>query len=307
MADAGSSAMRPERASARLVERAESALPPLLRSLGGDLLLAVAAHLDDADLTCLRLTCKAFLDHSNSAQKKCRADFLRTHALAVFALDSMPGFVPASSCITGPRPPRVAWKSSLEWRLQAMLRRAARIGCVGVLAELVDNRQCELTADACEAAAWEGKLEALVWLRSRGCPWGATCQVAARGGHLEVLRYAHEHGCKWGYYTCEGAARGGRAPRGAAVRTRARLPVEAAICWSAAEEGHLEVLRYAHEHGSPWYESTCYAAAEMGQLEALRYAHEHGCPWNLDECRAKALQNGHAAVVEYLRAAQSAP
>jgi len=27
----------------------------------------------------------------------------------------------------------------------------------------------------------------------------------------------------------------------------------------------------------------------------------------LDECRAKALQNGHAAVVEYLRAAQSAP
>mmetsp|Transcript_38717 Transcript_38717/g.95728 ORF Transcript_38717/g.95728 Transcript_38717/m.95728 type:complete len:106 (+) Transcript_38717:379-696(+) len=73
---------------------------------------------------------------------------------------------------------------------------AASVGCVDVLEELVDNRQCVLTAWACRAAATKGQLGALTWLRSRNCPWDfSTCNAAAYGGHLEVLRYAHEHGC----------------------------------------------------------------------------------------------------------------
>ena len=105
---------------------------------------------------------------------------------------------------------------------------------------------------ACTAAAGKGRLGALRWLRSCGCPWnGDACYEAARGGHLEVLRYAHEHGCPWDDHTC----------------------------WGAAREGHLEVLRYAHEHG---------------------------CPMDVDEGCDVAEENGHAAVVEYLRAAQPA-
>jgi hypothetical protein len=51
-------------------------------------------------------------------------------------------------------------------------------------------------------------------------------------------------------------------------------------CSCAAENGHLECLKYAHEHGCPWNENTCLNAAENGHLECLKYAREHGCPEN---------------------------
>eukprot|EP00302_Diacronema_sp_CCMP2436_P021483 CAMPEP_0179970858 /NCGR_PEP_ID=MMETSP0983-20121128/35593_1 /TAXON_ID=483367 /ORGANISM="non described non described, Strain CCMP 2436" /LENGTH=333 /DNA_ID=CAMNT_0021885693 /DNA_START=424 /DNA_END=1422 /DNA_ORIENTATION=+ len=57
----------PQAASTRLLARAESALPPMLRALGGDLLHAIFKVLDDADLPCVRLACKAFRDHSSPA------------------------------------------------------------------------------------------------------------------------------------------------------------------------------------------------------------------------------------------------
>jgi hypothetical protein len=66
------------------------------------------------------------------------------------------------------------------------------------------------------------------------------------------------------------------------------------------------VLRYAHEHDCAWDSNTCYFAAVGGHLEALRYAHEHGCPLDLDECLLQSEDNGHATVVEYLRAVQPA-
>jgi hypothetical protein len=267
------------------VAAAESALPPLLRALGGDLLRAVAEHLDDADLPCLRLTCKAFRDHSSPAQKKCRTDYLRTRALAVFACARMPGFVVD---------------------LPTMLYLAARVGCVAVLAELVVNRQCALTAGECAAAAGKGHLDALAWLHSRGCPWNIrTCNSAAVEGHLEVLRYAHEHGCPWDSSTCYLAARGGHLEVLRYAHEHG-CPWDNSTCYLAAHGGHFEVLRYAYERGCPWNSHTSYYAAYGGHLEVLRYAHEHGCPLQLEYCLGAALQNEHTEVVEYLRAADSA-
>jgi hypothetical protein len=277
MAEGGPSGKRPRRASARLVAAAESALPLLLRTLTGDPLRAVAKLLPDAALTPFRLTCTAFRDHSSKPEKKCIVDFLRTRALAVFACDAMPGFVPIT-------PPGAESDEDLEddWEDEPptpLLSLAASVGCVGVLAELVDNRQCVLAAGACIAAAWEGHLDALAWLHSRGCPWDSECcYTAAQGGHLEVLRYAHEHGCPWDSHTCSCAAGG----------------------------GHLEVLRYAHDQGCEWNSFTCSCAAYGGHLEVLRYAHEHGCPLSWESCIDWALARGHAEVVEYLRAAQPA-
>jgi hypothetical protein len=142
---AAPSGKRPRRASARLEARAESALPPLLRALAGDPLSAVLKLLGDADLPCARLVCKAFRDHSSPAQKMLRQDFLRTRALAVFACERMPGFLVGEGA-----------------HGRSMLTIAASVGCAGVLAELVDNRQCELTKSACDAAAGAGHLDALV-------------------------------------------------------------------------------------------------------------------------------------------------
>jgi hypothetical protein len=149
MAEGAPSGKRPGRASARLVARADAALPPLLRALNGDLLRAVAKLIADADLPCFRLACKAFRDHSSPAQEMRRTAFLRTRTLVVFAWASMRGFATD---------------------LPTMLRLAAFVGCEDVLEELVDNRQCALTVGACAAAAGKGQLGALGWLHSRGCP-----------------------------------------------------------------------------------------------------------------------------------------
>ena len=55
-------------------------------------------------------------------------------------------------------------------------------------------------------------------------------------------------------------------------------------CSKAAQNGHLECLKYAHENGCPWNEMTCSKAAENGHLECLKYAHENGCPWDEETC-----------------------
>ena len=56
---------------------------------------------------------------------------------------------------------------------------------------------CEWNEGACEAAAANGRLEALRWLRERGAPWepATIARVARKGGHEEVLRWAAENGC----------------------------------------------------------------------------------------------------------------
>ncbi|KAJ1615655.1 hypothetical protein T492DRAFT_918928 [Pavlovales sp. CCMP2436] len=160
------------RASAQLEARAELVLPLLVRTIAGNPLFAVLKLLDDADLLCARLVCRAFRGHSSPALKKCRR---------------MTGFVVSDY--------------ALEW--MSTLSLAVSVGCVGVLEELVDNRQCVLTTWACRAAAGKGNLHALMWLRSRGCSWDInTIYSAAKGGHLEVLRYTHEHGCPWDSVTC---------------------------------------------------------------------------------------------------------
>lgn len=55
------------------------------------------------------------------------------------------------------------------------------------------------------------------------------------------------------------------------------------ICMYAALYGHLDCLKFAHEHGCPWEENTCSLAAQQGYLEILIYAHKNGCPWSYGE------------------------
>jgi hypothetical protein len=69
-------------------------------------------------------------------------------------------------------------------------------------------------------------------------------------------------------------------------------------CQFAAQYGHMNCLSYAHEHGCPWDTETCQYAALNGHLDCLRYAHEHGCSWSIDTCLYAAL-NGHLDCLRY--------
>ena len=53
-----------------------------------------------------------------------------------------------------------------------------------------------------------------------------------------------------------------------------------------------------HERGCPWDKWTCCVAAENGHLECLKYAREHGCDWDADTC-ARAAKKGYLECLEY--------
>jgi hypothetical protein len=66
----------------------------------------------------------------------------------------------------------------------------------------------------------------------------------------------------------------------------------------AAQNGHLDCLRYAHEVGCEWNIHTTEQAAEYGHLHCLQYAHENGCEWN-GWTIAQAAKNGHLDCLRY--------
>ena len=145
---------------------------PLLFAFVGDLLRAIVRLLPDEDRVCMRLACATMRDHAEPAHAPIRrVGFLRTRSLAAYACDALHGCMLADKT--------------------RMLALAARAGCVGVLAELMDVRGCtgpDPRGRVCDAAASHGQVEALCWLHACGCPWNLwACARAARGGHLEVL------------------------------------------------------------------------------------------------------------------------
>lgn len=52
------------------------------------------------------------------------------------------------------------------------------------------------------------------------------------------------------------------------------------MCFSAALNGDLAMLKWARENDCPWDENTCTVAAMMGHLDLVNWARENGCPWD---------------------------
>ncbi|CAB9512577.1 ankyrin repeat protein [Seminavis robusta] len=125
------------------------------------------------------------------------------------------------------------------------------------------------------------------------------CEVIAKVGSLAVLRWAREtKEFSWDPDTCGYAAGDGHLEVLKYAHENGCL-WDALTCSYAAEGGHLEVLKYAHENGCPWDEGTCDEAATYGRLEILQYAHENGCPWN-EQTWVCGANGGNQEVMRYL-------
>ena len=68
----------------------------------------------------------------------------------------------------------------------------------------------------------------------------------------------------------------------------------------AANKGHLDCLKYAHENGGHWDEFTCSNAAKYGHLNCLEFAHENGCPWDEKTCEF-AIRGCNFHIFKWLR------
>ena len=107
-------------------------------------------------------------------------------------------------------------------------------------------------------------MDALRWLRTRGCSWdGLTPAKAAEGSELATLRYVHVMGCPWSELTCA----------------------------AAAGTGAWNCLLYARSNGCPWDARTTAWVVEGGHLDIYRWAVSLGCEAS-DAVHAKAERLG---------------
>jgi hypothetical protein len=98
----------------------------------------------------------------------------------------------------------------------------------------------------CWKVARTNKLELLKWIREeKKCEWDeGTINEAACHGNLEMVKYCVANDC----------------------------PIDGRACAYAAENGHLEVLKYLREEvKAPWNWATAAWAAHNGHLHILEY------------------------------------
>ena len=221
---------------------------------------------------------------------------------------------------------RVVKEASPVVRIPAALK--AHFG-LDMIQWLIDHTACELSAEACSAAASVDNFEALAFLRERCCPWNAnTRREALRSGSIACWKYAHAHDCPVlpsGERPVNLAAKKGHIDMIKHLRTEGEqcdaktmicalssdgiacveylhtitgCPWLVGFCDSAVLFGRLDCLRYAHERGCPLNFSVLYYAAMCGNLSCLQYAHEHGCEW-VDLITYAAVKSGSLDCLKY--------
>ena len=153
-----------------------------------------------------------------------------------------------------------------------------------------------------ENAAAEGHLEILIWAHLNGykCNGRTLWDAAITAGHLEVLKWiicvrkiynpsynaagscGHLHIVQYGFLTS-------RRVQSSGINMLA----------GAAQEGHLNVVKWLHEKGYR-YDSAIEYAAGFGHLPVVKYLHENTNTNNNSFILCAPAQRGRIEVIEYL-------
>ena len=76
------------------------------------------------------------------------------------------------------------------------------------------------------------------------------------------------------------------------------VPLTEELCYTAADIGNLEILKWAHERNCPWGDDICKHVAMGGHLEMLQYIRGEGCSWDAGTCEYAALC-GHSHIIKW--------
>lgn len=68
----------------------------------------------------------------------------------------------------------------------------------------------------------------------------------------------------------------------------------------AAQNGYLNLLKYAYENQFPCSKNTTSKAAKYGHLESLKFLIENGCPFDKEVICLDAIENNHLDCLKYL-------
>ena len=149
---------------------------------------------------------------------------------------------------------------------------------------------------------WNGRPLMVEWLLQPGCPWRSDAfEAAASHGHLEILqslRTQSDSAAKghWDLNASYVAAASGHlaVPSRRESRSVGSLNL-CQTCGSSWTPGDTQVS------SSEWLSLGHHVyAAIYGHLEILRYLHDHDCPWDQQQVHYYATDYGHLKVLEYL-------
>ena len=155
----------------------------------------------------------------------------------------------------------------------------------------------------CYRVARTNKLELLKWAREeKKCEWCVGPINAAAGqGNLEMVKYCVANECPIDEDACACAAENGHLEVLKYLREEAKAPWDLRIAEWAALNGHLHVLEYLVERKFDQYNVfACKYAAENGHLDCLKYLHKTAkAPWDSWAVR-DAHKNNRTECVQYL-------
>ena len=155
----------------------------------------------------------------------------------------------------------------------------------------------------CSRVAKTNKLELLKWIREeKKCHWDKkTINMAARHGSLEIVKYCVANECPIDVFACADAAENGHLEILKYLHEEAKAPWDEYTATWAAGKGHLHILEYLVERKYDEYDMlACERAAKSGHLDCLKYLHETAkAPWDEDAIRS-AHENNHPDCVQYL-------
>ena len=150
--------------------------------------------------------------------------------------------------------------------------------------------------------ALTNKLELLKWAREeKKCEWDdLTINMAACRGNLEMVKYCVANECPVDEGACTNAAENGHLEILKYLREEVKAPWNSWTADWAAERGHLHILKYLFESNYNQFEYACEDAAKNGHLDCLRYLHETAkAPWDYRAVRY-AHENNQTDCVHYL-------
>lgn len=185
---------------------------------------------------------------------------------------------------------------------------AARKGNLEIL-KLLQQFNCPYHQDTSMAAALSGDIASLKFVVMNGCPVADDLvNFVFFNGNAECLKYVHETvGCPWtynlfhefGYRSSDTQYNEQGMIQCLQYAQEHGWPGDPKACEMCAIHGLPLLLRHLHESGCPWSAVTVAMAARYGHFHCVQYAVENGCPV-ADFIFTFAVLSGNVSIIQYL-------